>query len=147
MIPGGAAAPGAAGGAQSLDPRQVIRVLTVYQMKDRAGVVGAFGVSELLRDLLNASTARVHAIGHCALEVVYRKQVDIVGKILTTLRFVAFVPAAALPQGRLLMAATYILVGGYIVLAGADYVDAPALTYLDRVSGVRRQVEVNLTQP
>ena len=82
-----------------------------------------------------------------ALEVVYRKQVDIVGKILTTLRFVAFVPAAALPQGRLLMAATYILVGGYIVLAGADYVDAPGLTYLDRVSGVRRQVEGNLTQP
>lgn len=79
-----------------------------------------------------------------ALEVAYRKQVDIVTKILKVFKFVAVVPAVTLPQGRLLMAAAYILAGGYIVLAGADYVDAQRLTLFDRVPGVRRIVETNL---
>lgn len=79
-----------------------------------------------------------------ALEVAYRKQVDIVTKLLKVLKFVAVVPALALPQGRLLMAAAYLLAGGYIVLAGADYVDAQRLTLFDRVPGVRKIVEANL---
>ena len=70
-----------------------------------------------------------------ALESAYRKQVEIVGKILKAFTFVAIVPAVALPQGRLLMAAAYILVGGYIVLAGADYVDAQHLAVFDCVPG------------
>ena len=55
----------------ALDPRQIVRALTVRQMKDRAGTVGANGVSTLLRDLLDAerkagkaSRIRVHMIGH-----------------------------------------------------------------------------------
>ena len=64
---GGVAGPQAAGiGAlfQRLDPRQVVRTLTVYKMKDRAGTVGAHGVGPLLRDLLQANDARLHMIGH-----------------------------------------------------------------------------------
>ncbi|HRA66816.1 MAG TPA: hypothetical protein PL187_12395, partial [Caldilinea sp.] len=62
---GAVAGPGAAGEIQQfLDPRLIVRGLTVYQMKDRAGVVGAHGVGPLLRELLSTSHARVHAVGH-----------------------------------------------------------------------------------
>jgi hypothetical protein len=61
----GAGGPGAAAEiGQFLDPRLIVRGLTVYQMKDRAGVVGAHGVGPLLRDLLAAGDARIHGAGH-----------------------------------------------------------------------------------
>jgi len=60
---GGVAVPGAAS-TLSFDPRLIVRGLTVYQMKDRAGTVGAHGVGPLLRDLLATSKARVHGAGH-----------------------------------------------------------------------------------
>jgi hypothetical protein len=50
--------------AQRLDPRNALRVLTIYQMKDRAGVVGGFGVGPLLRDLLEVKDIKLHLIGH-----------------------------------------------------------------------------------
>lgn len=54
-----------AGGDDSFDPRLIIRGASVWQMKDRAGVVGAYGVGPLLGDLLaNAPDARTHLIGH-----------------------------------------------------------------------------------
>jgi hypothetical protein len=53
---------------KKLDPRQIVRALTVRQMKDRAGTVGTNGVGPLLRDLLqplaSGQPARVHLIGH-----------------------------------------------------------------------------------
>ena len=62
---GGVADPSAAGDfAQSLDPRWIVRGLTVYQMKDRAGVVGANGVGPLLREVLDTNVMRIHAVGH-----------------------------------------------------------------------------------
>jgi hypothetical protein len=45
-------------------PRDALRALTVYRMKDRAGVVGARGVGQLLVELLAACSSRVHLIGH-----------------------------------------------------------------------------------
>jgi hypothetical protein len=66
-VGGDAGGPQAAGFGdvlRKLDPRQVVRVATVWQMKDRAGGVGARGVGPLLRDLLQATPARVHLIGH-----------------------------------------------------------------------------------
>jgi hypothetical protein len=46
-------------------PRDVIRLATVYQMKDRAGRVGAAGVRALLEDLLAENeTTRLHLLGH-----------------------------------------------------------------------------------
>lgn len=47
-----------------LDPRQLVRMLTVAIMKDRAGVVGAKGVGPVLETLLRQTSARVHLIGH-----------------------------------------------------------------------------------
>ncbi|WP_373500305.1 alpha/beta fold hydrolase [Desulfococcus sp.] len=49
---------------KKLDPRNIVRTLTVYQMKDRAGTVGARGVGPLLRELLAAGSSRLHLIGH-----------------------------------------------------------------------------------
>jgi len=62
----GGPAPGvqSAGLLDALDPRRVVRLFSVYQMKDRAGRVGARGMGPLLRNVLAASTARVHAVGH-----------------------------------------------------------------------------------
>jgi len=53
-----------AAGGGFLDPRKVVRALSVRQMKDRAGAVGAAGVARFLEDLLRDSTARVHLVGH-----------------------------------------------------------------------------------
>ena len=48
-----------------LDPRELIRVMTVAVMKDRAAVVGKNGVSGLLDILLKPGTkGRVHLVGH-----------------------------------------------------------------------------------
>jgi hypothetical protein len=45
-------------------PRNALRGVTVWQMKDRAGTVGAKGASALLVDLLEVTNARVNLIGH-----------------------------------------------------------------------------------
>lgn len=46
-------------------PRDVVRLATVYQMKDRAGRVGSSGVRTLLEDLFeNNENARFHLLGH-----------------------------------------------------------------------------------
>ena len=49
---------------KKIDPRQLLKPFTVWQMKDRAGKVGANGVSALLEGLLTQSAARVHVLGH-----------------------------------------------------------------------------------
>jgi len=50
----------------ALDPRKILRLITLYQMKDRAGVVGTRGVGPLLHDVLRSKPAatRVHLLGH-----------------------------------------------------------------------------------
>lgn len=53
-----------AGGGGLLSPKELIRKATVYLMKDRAGAVGANGVSSLLAEILSGSRARVHLTGH-----------------------------------------------------------------------------------
>lgn len=59
------AGPLAAGLLSFLDPRNIIRLATVLQMKDRAGVVGSRGVAAVLDGLLRAApAARLHLIGH-----------------------------------------------------------------------------------
>jgi hypothetical protein len=47
-----------------LDPRNLLKPFTVWQMKDRAGRVGALGVAPLVEALLAGSRARVHLLGH-----------------------------------------------------------------------------------
>jgi pimeloyl-ACP methyl ester carboxylesterase len=47
-----------------LDPRNAIRLASLYLMKDRAGTVGENGAAALLRGLLQKSQAPLHVIGH-----------------------------------------------------------------------------------
>ncbi|MBB3753738.1 hypothetical protein FHT44_006260 [Mycolicibacterium sp. BK634] len=62
---GGAAEPEVAALSDLLDPRQLIRAATVLMMKDRAGRVGATGVSQTLLALRAANPdAHIHLIGH-----------------------------------------------------------------------------------
>ena len=77
------------------------------------------------------------------LAAAYRRQLDLADRLLTGLRYVG-TAIAVLPQGRLLVAAAYIVLWAYVTLAGADYADAPQLRWLDRVPGVRRTVELHL---
>ena len=53
-----------AAGSISLDPRGLLRLASVWLMKDRAGRVGARGVAPLLEAILNGSNTRLHLIGH-----------------------------------------------------------------------------------
>jgi hypothetical protein len=78
------------------------------------------------------------------LEAAYRRQADLVDKLLKGLKFTALVPAAALPQGPLLLAGAYTVLGGYVVLTAANYVDARQFKLLRRVPGVRTVVETLL---
>lgn len=52
----------AAGGGW--DPTDIIKLVSLYQMKDRAARIGARGVATLLRNLLSATNAGVHVFGH-----------------------------------------------------------------------------------
>lgn len=46
-----------------LDPRNALRLASLYIMKDRAGVVGGGGVAQMLREILTRSNA-VYLVGH-----------------------------------------------------------------------------------
>lgn len=49
---------------KKLNPRDLVRMLTVRKMKDRAGTVGTNGVGPLLQEMLAACDARITVIGH-----------------------------------------------------------------------------------
>ena len=54
-------------------------------------------------------------------EAAHRKQIELITKIVGAMRYVTVLAAATVPHGRLLVAAAYILIGGYAVLSGGDY--------------------------
>ena len=91
---------------------------------------------------LESFTAAIQRVD--GLDGAFGQQADLAEKLLRGLKVLALVPAAALPQGRLLMAAAYVVLGAYVVLAGGDYVDARQLERLGRVPGVRQVVEGQL---
>jgi hypothetical protein len=66
IVPAGAPAgsPAAAGFLGVLDPRNLLRMGTVWQMKDRAGKVGAHGAAPLVERILQQPDVRLHLIGH-----------------------------------------------------------------------------------
>jgi hypothetical protein len=51
-------------GSSPLDPRDLLRMATVWKMKARAGQVGASGAGPLVRHILDDSGARLHLVGH-----------------------------------------------------------------------------------
>lgn len=53
-----------AGLLDAISPRRIVRLASVLIMKDRAGVVGATGVSALVSRILGKSDARLFLVGH-----------------------------------------------------------------------------------
>ena len=84
------------------------------------------------------------ANGLDALRRQYAGQADLVDKLLKGMKIVSLLPPAALPEATLLLGAAHVALGGYIVFAGADAVDAPV--GLQRVAGIRRIVEQALAK-
>ncbi|MEM7130417.1 MAG: hypothetical protein AAF702_29095 [Chloroflexota bacterium] len=56
--------PDMAGEASRFTPQNAMRMLTVWKMKDRAGLVGSKGLGQLLAQILKHSDGRVHLVGH-----------------------------------------------------------------------------------
>lgn len=78
------------------------------------------------------------------LRVTFQQQIGLVDRLLQGFRLFSGAAAVAIPQITVLMAAAYLVLVGYAVLAGADYVDAQRLRFLNRVPGVRQVVEQSL---
>jgi hypothetical protein len=74
----------------------------------------------------------------------FKSIMDFVEKVLTGLKFVGMIPAAAMPQAQLVMSATHAVMFAFIVLTGADFADSPRVKMLNRVPGVRDLVATSL---
>jgi len=74
----------------------------------------------------------------------FGEQLALVDRLLQGFRLFGGAAASAIPQATVLMAAAYLVIAGYAILTGADYVDAARLKFLNRVPGVRQIVVVNL---
>jgi hypothetical protein len=56
--------PETAGVLRYFDPRWLLRIASVYQMKDRAGTVGTQGVAGVLSSILKHAVSPLHLVGH-----------------------------------------------------------------------------------
>jgi hypothetical protein len=131
--------------AKKLDLGEHIGTLTelLYQTQESKAVLRP--VIESAEADLDTFVTVIKQVG--GLNEKYRKQTELVDTILDKLRWVAMIPKAALPKVHLVLAALYLVLGGYVIFLGADYVDAPRVSWLDRVPGVRRVVETSLGAP
>lgn len=75
----------------------------------------------------------------------FEQQIKWSGKVLRWMPTLSGLAAVAIPNGTLLVLVMYMALGGYIIVSGADYVDAPGLTFMERVDGIRHVVEDSLT--
>lgn len=74
----------------------------------------------------------------------YEQQIKWADKVLEWVPRLSGPVMLALPHGTLIVAVLYVALGGYVIVAGADYVDAPRVSFLNRVPGVRQVAELSL---
>lgn len=67
----------------------------------------------------------------------HKVRMDLAWKLERGLRVVSIFSIAALPQAQVALAFGYLLIGAYAVFTTADYVDAPKLKRINRISGIR----------
>jgi len=67
--------------------------------------------------------------------------IGLADKLVTGLGYLTWVPVAVLPQAQLLLGAGYVALGAYVIFAGGDAVDAPALKQFDYTPGVKAILE------
>lgn len=78
-----------------------------------------------------------------ALSPSFQSRIKLAGQIRAGLGFLKFIPAAKGPL-ELATGVLYLALLGYVVVAGADYVDAPRLARIGRVPGVLETVQAGL---
>jgi hypothetical protein len=71
----------------------------------------------------------------------FGREMELTKKLTKALGYLKFVPGIGGPEGLLFRAAAYVLVLGWAVVDGADYLDAPRLALLARVPGVPTVVQ------
>ena len=113
-------------------------------------IYGTQQTRAMLLPLVNESKSDTQQYAAAILEIeklgeIHLRQTTLVDKLLKGLKYLGSVPVAVLPYGSLLMAAVYVAICGYVVLNGADYVDADRVKVFNRVRGVRQIVTANLS--
>lgn len=113
------------------------RVLQVSKMQEQ--VQALVDATQALEPVLGQTREAV-----AALPAGYQQRTKLAGQILAGLGVIKRFPIARVPVAELASAVAYITLFGFVVYAGADYVDAPALERLGRVPGVLHVVESGL---
>ncbi|HRX03180.1 MAG TPA: hypothetical protein P5148_08545, partial [Anaerolineae bacterium] len=78
-----------------------------------------------------------------ALSPSFQSRIKLAGQIRAGLGLLKFIPAAKGPL-ELATGVLYLALLGYVVVAGADYVDAPRLARIGRVPGVLETIQTGL---
>ena len=113
------------------------------------GVFETSATRERIADLVAASAAAAPALGLAeaaveALPAGYAARTRLAGQILAGLGILKRIPAARVPMVELATGAAYLVLLGFVLYSGGDYVDAPKLEKLGRVPGVLHVVETGL---
>ncbi len=113
------------------------------------GVFETGDTRQRIADLVAASAAAPPVLGEAeaaveALPAGYQARTKLAGQILAGLGILKRIPAARVPMVELATAAAYLVLLGYVIYTGGDYVDAPKLEKLGRVPGVLHVVETGL---
>ncbi|MBC8449683.1 MAG: hypothetical protein H8D78_18275 [Chloroflexi bacterium] len=79
------------------------------------------------------------------LDAAFGSKMELADKIISSLALVKLLPPTMTPVGRLVIAAVYLGLAGYVVFTGYDHVDSDRWKLIDRVSGVRQVAQEALT--
>jgi hypothetical protein len=74
----------------------------------------------------------------------YQRQLKVLRGISTSLKFANLLPFYALPQVKLGVAGLYVLLGSYVMVAGADYLDVETVKFINLVPGLRQVIREGL---
>lgn len=72
------------------------------------------------------------------LDTAFASKTELADKVISSMALVKLLPPAMTPVGRLVIAAVYLGLVGYVVFTGYDHVDSDRYRLIDRVSGVRQ---------
>ncbi|MDH7484909.1 MAG: hypothetical protein QHJ81_01385 [Anaerolineae bacterium] len=72
------------------------------------------------------------------LDTAFASKMELADKVISSLALVKLLPPAMTPVGRLVIAAIYLGLAGYVVFTGYDHVDSDRYRLIDRVAGVRQ---------
>lgn len=101
-----------------------------------------------IADLIETSGAPGPVLGKTqsdveALAPSFQSRIKLAGQIRAGLGLLKFIPGAQVPL-ELATGVLYLALLGYVIIAGADYVDAPRLARIGRVPGVLETVQTGL---